>query len=138
MSLSRDNTILETINSIIDKNDPTQRVLALIASLVDTRLKQFSSENSEQHTNLLDKINEISTEQESQYKQIEALENLKKCPLGMDIKLEDTRKELAVVLFFSDYPKLSIIMLVGLTVLSGLGVDKVVEIAKNVLEITSK
>lgn len=133
MSDNKDTTILETIDSIIDRNDPTQKILMLIATLMDSRLKQISRETSEQYTKLLDKINDVSKDQEDHEGRIGSMEHKKMCPLGIDKSLEKTKEDLTVILFFSEYPKLSVIMLVGLLVLSGFGMERMLTIMKSIL-----
>lgn len=129
MSDKATNSLIETINQIIDKNDPTQKAISLLAVLIDTQLKFISSENSEQHTDLGDKIENIVKTQAEHEKRISEMENKKLCPLGIDTKHEQMKKDLQVVLFFSEYPKLSILVLLGILALCGLGVDKLVDIA---------
>jgi vacuolar-type H+-ATPase subunit I/STV1 len=126
----KDNTILESIDQILDKTDPVQKAIALLASLIDIRMRQFSSENSEQHTHLLDKINEVSKDQEDYEKRLNSAEHIANCPLGNDKDLEELKKQLQPYLFINNYPKLALLMLIGVLALCGLGVDKITEFFK--------
>lgn len=126
----KDNTILESIDQILDKTDPVQKAIALLATLVDTRIRQFSGENSEQHTFLLDKVNEIAKEQDGYDKRLRNAEHINRCPLKTDNQLEELKKELQPYLFITSYPKLAILMLIGIFALCGLGIDKLAELLK--------
>lgn len=130
MSSDKDNTILESINQILDKTDPVQKAIALLATLVDTRIRQFSNENSEQYSHLLDKINEVSKDQEGYETRLRAAEHLIKCPLEIDTDLKKLRSELHIYLFITSYPKLALLMLLGVFSLLGLGIDKLIELIK--------
>lgn len=126
----KDNTILESIDQILDKTDPMQRAIALLATLVDTRMRQFSIENSEQHTHLLDKINGVIKDQEDYEERLLTAEHITHCPLGSDNDIKKLRDELQPYLFITNYPKLAILMLVGVLALCGLGIDKITEFFK--------
>jgi hypothetical protein len=116
----KNDTILETISSIIDRDDPTQKVLGLVANLVDSRLRQIGNENSEQHTTLFDKIGIVAKIQEEHGKRLIDIENKKTCPIGMDTKY----KKLDVILFAIEHPVLTMIFGSGILLLAG---DKVGE-----------
>lgn len=126
----KDNTILESINQILDKTDPVQKAIALLATLVDTRLRQFSNENSEQHTHLLDQVNGVIKDQEDYEKRLTNAEHINQCPLSTDKKVELLRDELQPYLFINKYPKLALLMLIGIFALCGLGFDRIIEIFK--------
>lgn len=133
-----DGSLIDTINQIIDKSDPTQKAISLLAVLIDSRLKYISKENSEQHTELSDRINEILTKQENHETRIQSIENKKICPLGVDTKHDQMKKDLEIVLFFSEYPKITILVALGIVVLCSLGVDKLIDIVSLFAGLTGK
>lgn len=124
----KENSILDSINEIIDKSDPTQKVIGLLAVLVDTRIRQNSVENSLQHTILLEKITTISSAQGDYEERLADVEHHKSCPLGVDTKHTQLMKDLEPLLFITNYPKLAILMVIGLFALTGLGIDKLIEL----------
>lgn len=122
------NGILHSINEILDKTDPTQKALALLASLVDTSFNNFREENNIQFENMMIRYEEIVKDNEINKIKLETVINRKLCPLSNDVKYNELEKRLKFILFFTEHPIITTIVIVGIFSILGLGADKLFEL----------
>jgi hypothetical protein len=123
--------MLQIINKTIDQNDPTQKVIGLLAMMVDDKFSEMSEE-------MLRVNNRMNTQDTT----IKDIEHLKVCPLGFGKNMEELnerldsqegdikqiREILQPIDFVGKYPKMAILMLIGFLVLVGMGFDKLLSL----------
>lgn len=124
--MEKDTPIVEIINQTIDQNDPTQKAIGLLALLVDSKINAMA-----------EKMGTLKKELNEQKFSLDDLKNLKQCPIGLEAKLKEDRitidrqieKINAILqpLYFVDkYPKLAMLMVIGILTLCGLGLERVI------------
>lgn len=123
--------MLQIINKTIDQNDPTQKVIGLLAMMVDDKFSEMSEE-----------ILKVNSRINTQDTTIKDIEHLKACPLGYGKNMEELnerldsqegdikqiREILQPIDFVGKYPKMAILMLIGFLVLVGMGFDKLLSL----------
>lgn len=124
--MEKDTPIVEIINQTIDQNDPTQKAIGLLALLVDSKINAMA-----------EKMGTLKKELNEQKFSLDDLKNLKQCPIGLETKLKEERVTIdaqfekinAILqpLYFVDkYPKLAMLMVIGILALCGLGLERVI------------
>lgn len=109
-------TLIDTLQQTIDKNDPTQKAIGLLAVLVDSKINEI-------HT----AMSEIKRKAEEQDEKIQGLSHDKACPFGLNAKVSEMEKALEPLVFVNRYPKLALLMLLGFLTLMGFGVERVIQ-----------
>jgi hypothetical protein len=109
----------DTLQQQLDKNDPTQRAIGLLATLVDNKLEQMVAS-----------IEAVSEKLEEQERKIGSIDHARACPNGIDQEMARVRKIIEPLNFITDYPKLAGLMFLGLMTLLAMGTDKLFELIK--------
>lgn len=124
--MANDTSLVEIINRTIDQNDPTQKAIGLLAVLVDSKINAMT-----------DTISKFKGELEGHQMDLNGLKHLKECPLKLETKFDknysENKEELEKInailqpLYFVDkYPKLAMLMVIGILALCGLGLERVI------------
>lgn len=124
--MEKDTPIVEIINQTIDQNDPTQKAIGLLALLVESKINTMA-----------EKMGTLRKELNEQKFSLDDLKNLKQCPIGLEAKIKEDRitidKQIEKInailqpLYFVDkYPKLAMLMVIGILTLCGLGLERVI------------
>lgn len=109
----------DTLQQQLDKNDPTQRAIGLLATLVDNKLEQMVAS-----------IETLNGKIEEQEKKIGVIDHARACPHGLDRELVKINKIIEPLNFINNYPKLAVLMFLGIMTLLAMGTDKLFELIK--------
>lgn len=109
----------DTLQQQLDKNDPTQRAIGLLATLVDNKLEQMVAS-----------IEAVTEKIEEQERKIGVIDHARACPHGLEREIIKIKKTIEPLSFIDNYPKLAVLMFLGLMTLMGMGVDKLFEFLK--------
>jgi len=109
----------DTLQQQLDKNDPTQRAIGLLAALVDNKLEQMNAT-----------IEEISKKLETQEGEISNISHARGCPHGIEKRVASLETVVEPLSFVNNYPKLTALMFLGLVTLLSMGIDKIFDLIK--------
>lgn len=115
MSSNKAPTLGQILENTLDKNDPTQRAIGLLAALVDSKMSEVQE--------LIYKLdNRINNQQEH----IDKMHPMPNC----SDKIEKIESAIQPLYFADRYPKLTLLMVIGFLSLCGLGIERIIDLLK--------
>ena len=113
--MAANSNLVEVLQQSIDKTDPTQKLIGLLAVLVDNKFNELN-----------ETVGIVQGDIYKQNDRIDTIDHNKSCPFNMNTRMDKLEASMQPILFIDKYPKLAVLMVIGFLALMGLGADRVV------------
>lgn len=113
--MAQNSKLIDILQQNIDKTDQTQRIIGMLAVLLDEKFDQLN-----------EKMGEVNMELEDHAKRIEQVDQHSNCPFNINKRVDMLEEAMRPMIFIDKYPKLTMLIVIGFLALTGLGVEKVI------------
>ena len=109
--------IVTILDNTLDKTDPTQKAIGLLATLVEDRM-----------SSMYEIIERLEIRINTQDINIDKVRHNESCPLKHDVEIKKMNDILQPLFFVDKYPKLALLMVIG--ILSLCGIERLIDLLK--------